>query len=86
MEKLWFKRKLYGWGWYPSSWEGWVVTLIYVALIVLFASTLDENSSPREFALMFFLPLVILSSAFIRIAYKKGESPRWQWGKDSSNK
>ena len=22
-QKLWFKAKLYGWGWYPCSWEGW---------------------------------------------------------------
>ncbi|MCX6717702.1 MAG: hypothetical protein NTU76_03445 [Candidatus Taylorbacteria bacterium] len=27
MSKLWFKRKTYGWGWVPSSWEGWFVVI-----------------------------------------------------------
>lgn len=26
--KLWFKAKNYGWGWYPVTWEGWTVTII----------------------------------------------------------
>lgn len=81
-EKLWFKRKMYGWGWTPATWQGWLVTIIYIVLILLFASTLDDNSSMGEVTLMFYLPLVILTALFIRIAYKKGEKPKWSWGKD----
>lgn len=25
---LWFKRKLYGWGWVPVRWQGWLVRQI----------------------------------------------------------
>lgn len=77
---LWFKRKLYGWGWTPVTWEGWLVTLVYVGLVAAFALTIDENSPPQEVAFIFLLPTVLLTAAFIRIAYKKGEKPRWQWG------
>jgi hypothetical protein len=24
-EKLWFRAKRYGWGWTPTSWQGWLV-------------------------------------------------------------
>jgi len=76
----WFKAKLYGWGWTPAKWQGWAILLIYVVLVVLFALTLDENSSPREIVFTFVLPVVLLTFTLIRICYKKGEKPHWQWG------
>lgn len=79
-EGYWFKRKLYGWGWTPARWQGWAVTAAYVAIIIALGLTLDESSSDQEAMLAFVLPLVILTAAFIRICYKKGEKPRWQWG------
>ena len=77
---LWFKRKLYGWGWTPVTWQGWLVTVAYIALIVGFAMTINENSPIREVVFTFALPAVLLTVAFIRLAYRKGEKPRWQWG------
>jgi len=79
-EKYWFKRKLYGWGWTPARWQGWIVTFVFVALILTFAFTVDEGSSANEFMFTFFLPIVLLTITFIRIAYKTGEKPKWQWG------
>ena len=79
--KIWFKRKLYGWGWYPVSKEGWLVTAGYVVGVAFFASTLDEYTSSREWYFTFLLPVILLTILFIRLAYKYGESPRWQWGK-----
>ena len=84
MEKqFWFKRKRYGWGWTPSTWQGWLVTAVYVALMVAFALTLDQGSSAREVALMFVIPALLLTATFLRIAFKTGERPKWQWGKAS---
>ncbi len=80
MQKLWFKRKRYGWGWRPATWQGWVVTAGYVAGVLFFASTIGPNPNPREWFFMLLLPFLILSVTFIRIAYKTGEAPRWQWG------
>lgn len=79
---LWFKRKLYGWGWTPVTWEGWLATFIYVGLVAACGLTLEETSAPEEIALTFALPTLILTAAFIALAYKKGEKPRWQWGDD----
>jgi hypothetical protein len=80
MTKLWFRRKRWGWGWTPNTWQGWAVTLAYVTGIVACALTVDDHSTPRELAFTFFLPLILLTTSFIRIGYAKGEKPRWQWG------
>ena len=82
-EGYWFKRKLYGWGWTPAKWQGWVVIAIYVIAIVAFVLTIDENSPDREITFTFILPIVLLTMTLIRICYKKGEKPRWQWGQSN---
>lgn len=79
-KKYWFKRKLFGWGWYPASKEGWGVTILYVFLVLLFASSLDATSPTAEFMFMFVIPVALLTVTFIQIACRTGERPRWQWG------
>ena len=79
-EKYWFKRKLFGWGWTPATWQGWLVTFVYIGAIVVFAFTIDSESPDREIMFTFFLPVTFLTILFIRIAYKTGEKLKWQWG------
>jgi hypothetical protein len=79
-EGYWFKRKCWGWGWTPATREGWLVTAAYVALMILFALTIDKTSPRREIAFTFLLPALFLTVSFILIAYKTGEKPKWQWG------
>lgn len=81
MNQLWFKAKRYGWGWYPVTWQGWLVMLGYIALMFAFASTIDDDSPTREVFFTFLLPGAILTATLLRICYKKGEKPRWRWGK-----
>jgi len=71
--KLWFKRKKYGWGWIPSSIEGWLVIILACAIIIYFASKVEENSINILYAILAAVVLVIIN-------YIKGEKPRWQWG------
>ncbi|MEZ4103999.1 MAG: hypothetical protein R3B60_01800 [Candidatus Paceibacterota bacterium] len=85
-EGYWFKRKVYGWGWTPATWQGWAVTGVFVILVILFALTIDENSSGKELVFTLFLPVTLLTLTFLRIAYKKGEKPRWQWGFEDKEK
>ncbi len=82
----WFKRKLYGWGWTPVTWQGWLVTGVYILSVVAFGLTIDDYSPAREIAFTFVIPALLLTIAFLRIVYTKGESPRWQWGiEDKTN-
>lgn len=77
-EHIWFRRKVYGWGWTPSTWQGWSITFGYIALIVLFAMLVDGESSPYEVAFRFALPCLLLTILFMQIASKTGESPAEQ--------
>ena len=79
-DKLWFKAKRYGWGWYPVSWQGWSVTFLYIILLILFSQTIDETSPKNEIFLTFLLPIILLTITLIKIAYRKGEKPKWRWG------
>lgn len=79
-QHYWFKAKLFGWGWTPARWQGWLVILAYLALLLGLVSTIDENSPKSEVDFMFWLPLAILTAALIAICYKTGEKPRWNWG------
>lgn len=79
-EGYWFKRKLFGWGWTPVKWQGWLIILIYIAGLLFFAFTIDDQSTNREILFTFILPLILLTVTLIRICYKKGEKPKWMWG------
>ena len=80
--KLWFKAKNYGWGWYPVTWQGWLVVILYVGLIVYRAKKVhlmfDTDSS---FALRYFFEVLFATITLLIICYLKGEKPRWRWGK-----
>ncbi len=80
----WFKRKLYGWGWTPVKWQGWAVIFVYLILVLGFALTLNNNSPTREVFFTFIFPIVLLTATLIKICYKTGEKPKWQWGKKES--
>lgn len=72
----WFKRRLYGWGWVPVKWQGWLVVAIGVAIVSVgyYIGEVDDASG------MILLGL-LLGIAFIFIfGHWRGEKPRWQWG------
>lgn len=81
----WFKRKLYGWGWMPVKWQGWCVIFLYILLMLSLVFTREEaipgNPDSGSNFLTFALPIIVLTILLIIVAYKKGEKPRWQWGK-----
>jgi hypothetical protein len=79
-EGYWFKRKLYGWGWTPATWQGWLILAIYLVLVFIFSLTVNKSSPTKEIVFTFILPVLWLTATLLRICYTKGEKPRWQWG------
>lgn len=80
-EQLWFRRKKYGWGWFPSSWQGWLTILTYVVLVAWNFSRLDSESHSGSDTLINFIPqTLVLTAILIAVCFKKGERPKWQWG------
>lgn len=76
---LWFRRKTYGWGWCPCSWKGWLVIFIWAIIFAISITGIEKNDHElgKNFAVIFIITAILLG-----ICYKKGEKPKWQWGKN----
>ncbi len=78
-EGYWFKAKIFGWGWTPVTWQGWLITIIFVLMIYII-SVINKAFPSFNNDWPFVLAVIVLAGAFIFIAYKKGEKPSWRWG------
>ena len=72
----WFKRKLYGWGWVPVRWQGWLVVIISVAVAYsgFYVGEIDDAPGAA------LLGIILMVAIILIFGYWKGEKPRWQWG------
>jgi hypothetical protein len=73
-KKIWFRRKLYGWGWTPVSWEGNLFLLIWIIIFVSLISRINYYNYQN------IVIILVMIGVLIFICYKRGEKPRWQWG------
>lgn len=80
-EKLWFRAKTYGWGWYPSSKEGWHLLLAYFAIATGFIvwSEITENGGNKISTVISSIAVLVLTAALVYVCYKKCEKPEWRW-------
>ena len=82
-KKYWSKRKRYGWGWTPVTWQGWTMVFVWL-IIVLGSSFILSGSAKNEMSPegWVYLSIVFLSTIpLILLSYKTGPKPRWRWGK-----
>jgi len=83
----WFRRKIYGWGWTPAKWQGWVTLIVFVILVPLNFWRIDRVSHSVSDTLIQFLPqTILLTGLLLVLCWKKGEPPKWQWGIPKKNK
>jgi hypothetical protein len=74
----WFPAKRYGWGWGPpTTWQGWVATLIWAAALIGGIFLLHHNRYQLPSRLAFVLSMCVI---FVLVCYWKGEPPKWRWG------
>ncbi len=77
----WFKRKLYGWGWTPVTWQGWLVIAIFLAYLCWNEWVLLQSVEPVTGPLAWFFAKTFLAILILFfVCYKKGQKPKWQWG------
>ena len=92
--KLWFRAKTYGWGWFPITWQGWAVTVLFALLFTLaclafsgwVGAAAEARVGSRDIAfgvLEFLAAIALLSYTLFRICSRYGEPPRWRWGKNN---
>jgi len=80
-KKLWFRAKIYGWGWYPYSWQGWAVLLLYLIVILSYGYLIDMRDHSVGSTFYGVTPIIIIATGIlIGICILKGEKPGWRWG------
>tara|TARA_Y100000310_G_C20663921_1_gene806388 strand:+ start:1902 stop:2294 length:393 start_codon:yes stop_codon:yes gene_type:complete len=67
MKKHWFRRKTYGYGWYPQGKEGWLIIAGAIVLIIIGTLIADKNL-PLGTVIVF-----VTIIALIITCYKTGE-------------
>lgn len=83
--KYWFKRKRYGYGFVPSTWQGWVLTGVYLVAILVLGLIFDKDIEQVTKAsdLYYFLGgLVLVSAVFFPLIFHFSPKAEWRWGKD----
>jgi hypothetical protein len=60
----WFRSKRFGWGLQPISWQGWLLTIVYVAVLGALGVTL-ASSQGWLFGTLF----VIATALYLLVAY-----------------
>lgn len=70
---IWFKAKDFGWGWYPSTWQGWLILITYT-IFLLYGTTPTIPGA-------YILEVGISTSLLVLICFFTGEKPEWRWGR-----
>lgn len=86
-KQYWFKRKRYGWGWIPVTWQGWLTIGVFATILVGGAAAIGVTE-PNEFTkeLGFYLLFVAVAVAMlIRVGLDHGPRPRWRWGRSEND-
>ena len=73
-QHLWFKRKLFGWGLTPVTWQGWIVVAVGVAVVGIGVYIANVDNAPGAALLGALLMIVMLVS----FGFWKGEKPKWK--------
>jgi len=84
MKKHWFQPKLYGYGFVPVTWQGWVCTAILLALVLIVAQVdnIFSKTVSGQDSIRFGIDLLVLVTLFCIFLRNKVEGGlKWRWGK-----
>jgi hypothetical protein len=60
---VWFSRKRVGWGLRPVSWQGWVLTVLYLLIAYAAARALAAHH-----VALFVIGLAVITAAYVFVA------------------
>jgi hypothetical protein len=83
MPRYWFRQKKFGYGATPSTWEGWVVTIVSALAVfgVILSGPMIRDNVLR--AVWIGAGLLVTVLITVSISYRKTEGGwRWRNGKD----
>jgi hypothetical protein len=76
-DREWFAPKRYGWGAVPISWQGWALTIAFVAVAITSARAFHGKP------LLIFAVMIPVTLVFLVICARTTKGGwRWRWGED----
>jgi len=86
-EKSLMKRRRYGWGWTPTTLQGWLFVMTHLGII--FAAVLMLLSGSQEPSAMqfigFFIIITFVISSLLLMGTLTSPRPRWRWGRKNTD-
>lgn len=81
------KRKRFGWGWTPTTWQGWLFIVLQIG--VLFTAAMQLPAKPVQPSTDQLVRLCIIVSfviaTIVLVGSQVGPTPRWRWGKKDTD-
>ncbi len=74
----WFKAKIYGFGYDPATKEGFILTFLYIFLVVSSVIGIGNTREVKGTVEMRVAFILIITSILILICIKKVEKPAWR--------
>ena len=84
-KKYLFKRRRYGWGWTPVSWQGWVIVFVPLGVIIANAFLLPGENTTALNLLYYLIITFLLVILLILVVAKNSPKPKWRWGKKDTD-
>lgn len=80
--KYWFKRKRYGYGWAPSTKEGWILLIVYLVVVFIGVLFFEDKLENKDFAytLAYLVFIIASTSSLLLITVRKAPKGKWRWG------
>lgn len=79
MARYWFRQKTFGYGATPNTWQGWLFTAVFIALVFGVEHFVPQIANlPLRRIVAVGSPFVLLIP-FIWIIALKTEGGRWRW-------
>lgn len=86
-KKYWMKRRRYGWGWTPVTWQGWLFMILQLGILFTAALQLPPKPvQPSTAQLARFLIIVVLVIiSLVLVSSIAAPEPHWRWGKKDTD-
>lgn len=81
------KRRRYGWGWVPTTWQSWLFLSLQLAIVLAASSELPPKPQQPTAgqAARFFVITGAAVATLITVSTMVGPKPRWRWGKKATD-
>lgn len=86
-KKLWFKRRRYGYGWIPVTWQGWAVVGLFLVFVLTGVFWLEDtpNGEFTKEVGIYLAGVGLMAAGLVLISAHYGPKPKWRWGKSKDD-